>query len=434
MHPMASGFSLLLQRRFAPMFLCTCLSAFNDNYFKNALTILITYQLSQSMHANPASIISLAAALFILPFFLFSGIAGRVADRYAKHSLVRISKFTELFLFVCATIALLNAHIYGLLIVLFLLGVQATFFGPVKYAILPSLLKENELIAGNGMTEAGTFVTILLGTMLGGLLILQPHGAEIVGISMIAMSFIGLIASYYVPHTDTANKEVKLSFNPISTTIEMLKISSANPMIWFAILGISWFWAVGATYLTQLPVFTKNVIGGNEEIVTLFMATFSVGVGIGSLACNRIMHGKVNLRYAPWALLGIAITGFDIWFATANVHQATDQIIGIKNYLNDWQDWRLVLDLALLSICGGLFIVPLYTLLQTRGQDSMRARSIAGNNVINAFFISVASLAAAGAYSQGFDVRDVFFVTALLGFPASYWVLKKAQKFALLDS
>lgn len=426
---MASGFRLLADRRFAPMFLCTCLSAFNDNYYKNALTILITYQLSQSLHSNPASIISLAAALFILPFFLFSGIAGRVADRYAKHTLVRISKITEVLLFTCATIALIHAHITALLIVLALLGTQATFFGPVKYAILPSLLKENELIAGNGMTEAGTFVTILLGTMLGGLLILQPQGAYIVGVSMIAISVLGLIASYFVPHTNTANASVALSFNPFITMIEMLKLSFANKTVWFAIIGISWFWAVGATYLTQLPVFTKNVIGGNEQIVTLFMATFSVGVGLGSLACNRMMHGKISLKYAPWALLGITCTGLDIWFATANVHQATGQLIGLKDYLNDWQDFRLVIDLAILSICGGVFIVPLYTLLQTRGEESMRARAIAGNNVMNAFFISVVSLAAAGAYSQGFDVRDVFFVTALLGFPASYWVLRKTRTF-----
>jgi acyl-[acyl-carrier-protein]-phospholipid O-acyltransferase/long-chain-fatty-acid--[acyl-carrier-protein] ligase len=414
---MTSSLALLTSRRFGPLFACTCLGAFNDNYFKNALTILITYTLATQAGISTETFISFAAALFILPFFLCSGVAGVLADHYPKHQLVRILKLTELALFTAAFATLVIGNATAMLVVLGLIGVQAAFYGPVKYAILPQLLPREDILAGNGLTEAGTFVSILLGSTLGGLLILQPGGVWWVGGSMVLMGAIGVGLSRLVPAADVGHLGVAVSYNIWTTTRAMLRHAASNARILSAILCISWFWAVGVTYLTQLPVFTRDVIGGNEEVVTLFFALFSIGVGIGSALCHRLLKGEVNLRAARLALMGVALFGVDLWLAARNAHHGSESFIGIHAFLEEFTAWRMVFDLTMLSICGGLFIVPLYTLLQVESDEAMRARTIASNNVVNALFISGASLLAALAYAAGADVEDIFLATALMNLP-----------------
>lgn len=414
-------------RRFVPMFACSCGGAFNDNYFKNALIILLTYRLADMDGISSEALISLASALFILPFFLFSGIAGTIADNIPKHTLVRWLKLSELALCVIALPALLISHVWSLMIVLTLLGIQAAFIGPVKYAILPALLHPDELIAGNGITEAGTFLSILFGTMLGGLLILHPSGPWIVGVSMIAVGIAGLYASRFIPPLDLAHPSVKIGFNVWRTTIDMLRVAMANTRILCAILGISWFWAIGTAYLTQLPAYTKEVLGGNEHIVTFFFALFSIGIGIGSLLCNRLLKGELKTTYVPWAMGGVALFGFDVWLFSHHYPALGGELIGLAAFLGTLSHWRLIIDLCLIAICGGLFIVPLYTLLQAESQPAERARVIASNNVVNALIIAITSAAAAGAYALGFHVRDIFLAVALLNIPV-IWALWRYVK------
>ena len=404
------------------------LGAFNDNYYKNALIILITYLLADEVHVSVATFISMSAAVFILPFFLFSGVAGLIADRFPKHLLVRLLKATELALFIFAGLALMMHHIWCLQVMLFLLGTQAAFFGPVKYAILPELLEEKELLAGNGMIEAGTFFCILLGTLLGGLLIMAPHGTEIVAASMIGLGVVGVIASRYVPVTHALNPNLHISFNIFATTHAMIRHAFSTPALLVAIVSISWFWAIGATYLTQLPVFTKMIVGGNEEIVTLYNAIFSIGVGLGSLGCHTLLRGKVSLKFAPWSLLVIALLGIDLYFVALSLEAPTGTLIGLSQYFTQFSDWRIAFDLAMISIAGGVFIVPLYTTLQVESAPATRARTIASNNVMNAFFIAISSVAATVMYSAGLLVEQVLLIFSLMSLPLIALLWKWRQR------
>lgn len=404
------------------MFACTCTGAFNDNYFKNALIILITYRLADTEHVSAETLISLASALFILPFFLFSGIAGNLADHTPKHTMVRWLKVSELALCVLAVPALLIGHIWSLMALLTLLGGQAAFMGPVKYAILPALLHRDEMISGNGLTEAGTFLSILFGTMLGGLLILHDSGPFVVGLSMVGIGVLGLWASKRIPPLENLYPDVRINLNIWRTTRDMLRVAASKSRILCAILGISWFWAVGTTYLTQLPAFAKEVLGANEHVVTLFFALFSIGIGVGSLLCNRLLKGEVKMGYVPWALGGVALFGLDIWFVGHGYPAHSEGLIGLSEFLTVFANWRLVIDLSLMAVCGGIFIVPLYTLLQVESDPSQRARVIASNNVVNALIIASVSVGASIAYGMGLTVRDVFFAAWVLNLPV-IWAL-----------
>lgn len=409
------------------MIACTCLSAFNQNYFKNAFTILITYRLAEMTGNSAETLISVASALFILPFFLFSGIAGNIADHYPKQAVVRVLKIIEVALYIAAFGAMLSGEIWAMLVVLGLIGTQAAFFSPVKYAILPSLLHHDEMIAGNGINEAGTYISILIGTMLGGLLVLQPSGPYVVGIPMIILALIGIGASIYIPQSDRGNPTLPLSFNPVTTTWMMLKQSWANGRIFAGILGISWFWTLGALYLMQLPILAKNVLGVNEEIVTFLYALFSIGIGIGSLLCHTLLRGQVKMHFVPWAILGVSLCGADIWWSTAGMLHEGTQYTGFRDYLDTAHDWRMTFDFLMMAIFGGMFIVPLYTMLQVESDEHDRARAIASNNIVNAFFIAVSAVLIAVAYQHGADVRDIFIAAALINLPV-VWLIWKYVK------
>lgn len=396
------------------MFTCQAMSAFNDNYYKNALTILVIYELSSAMQIDTGILISLAAAAFIMPFFLCSALAGQLADRYPKYQLVRILKLTEMGLFVFAAAALYSGYAWFMLSILFLLGLQAAFFGPTKYAILPELLKPQELLAGNGLVEAGTFLAILIGTLLGGLLILREHGTHIVAISMLVMGVFGLWAAYKVPVTTQANPDVVPQANIFKSTFSMVNHARSNPRIFHAILGISWFWALGVTYLTQIPIFTKDVVGGNEEVVTFFTGLFSVGIALGSLACHRLLHGEVSFRYAPYALLCMTLGGLLVWWLGEHMPLHGEGYIGLRAYLDSASHVYLALALVGVSVAGGIFIVPLYTSLQAFSDIAHRARTIASNNVMNALFMALASAVATVLYSFKFSVSEILLIASLL--------------------
>lgn len=409
------------------MISCTCLSAFNQNFFKNAFTILLTYRLADSSGYSAETLISIASALFIIPFFLFSGIAGNIADRYPKQQVVYVLKIIEVLLYVAAFSVIISGSITGMLIVLGLIGTQATFFSPVKYAILPALLKEEEMIAGNGINEAGTYISILFGTMCGGLLILKENGPYYVGIPMILLAIIGVWAAKHVPSNEKGNATLPLSLNPFTTTWVMLKGAFANHRIFMGILGISWFWTLGALYLMQLPIFGKNILGVNEEVITYLYALFSIGIGIGSLLCHVLLKGAVRMTYVPWAIFGMSLCGADMWWATGGMQHTSDVFQGFSDFFDTTLEWRISFDFLMMSIFGGMFIVPLYTMLQVESAEHERSRAIASNNIVNAFFIALSALLMAQAYAMGADVRDIFIAAALVNLPV-VWLMWKYVK------
>ena len=427
-----TSFKLLISRRFGTMFACMGLGAFNDNFYKNALIIMTTYKLAKQIGVEPATLLSIASACFILPFFLFSGLAGEIADHFPKHRMVRALKLTEFILIILASFSLMFQHIWSLLVILFLLGVQAAFFGPAKYAILPELLKKEELLLGNAMIEGGTFLSILIGTLIGGLLILQPNGTAIVAITLVVAGFVGLVAAWRVPETLVMKKELRINYNVLSSTWKMVRHAFENPGLIFPILGISWFWAIGATYLTQLPVFTKEIIGANEKVVTLFNGVFTVGIALGSFYCPLLIKlvGKYAKNLSAVALTGVFAFGLDVCFIGRHVvPPPPNELFGLIEYLTASNTHlRLAVDLFLLAFCGGLFIVPLYTQLQTASDEHERARTIASNNVMNAFFIASASILAAVMFGLKFTVLQVLFVFALLNMPVIGALIYSAHK------
>lgn len=408
--------SLLFSRRFGWMFVTMALGAFNDNYYKNALIILVTYVLADSMAIKAEVLISIAAAAFIAPFFLFSGFAGMLADKFPKHQIIRVLKVTEIAILCLACAALLSHHASALLVLLFLLGTQSAFFGPAKYAILPELLTEKELLAGNGLVEAGTFICILLGTIFGGLLILLPNGTMIVGTSLIAISLLGALSGWRVPVTQAAAPTLHIPQNPFASLWEMIRTVWQHPAVLKPIIGISWFWAIGAVYLTQIPVFTKDVVGGNEHVVTWFLALFSIGIAVGSVVCQWIVKHFQPRHIASWSLSGVMLFGLDLAWVSYDITPHTN-FVGLADYLHGFNHYRITIDLFLMATCGGIFTIPLYTRLQLAAGNAQRARAIASNNVVNALFIAGASLLAAALYAIDWRVNDVLLLFAAANLP-----------------
>lgn len=415
----------MLTRRVGPMIACSCLSAFNQNFFKNAFIILITYRLAEATGHQAATIISIAQALFILPFFLFSGIAGTLSDHFPKQRVVLFLKLTEVGLYLAALACLASGNIWALMSVIGLIGTQAAFYSPVKYAILPSLLKPHEMVAGNGINEAGTYLAILTGTMLGGLLILREHGTLMVGTITIVIALMGVWASRYVPDNAPGNPALPVSLNPISTTWHMLKHAIQHKRTFAAILGISWFWTLGALYLLQLPLLAKNVFGLDETIVTMLYAAFSIGICIGSLLCHRLLKDELHMRYIPAAIFGISVFGLDLWWASLGLSHTGEHYRSWSNFFTSFTDWRLFFDFTMLAILGGIFVVPLYTMLQVESAEADRARTIASNNIVNAFFIATSALLIGVAYDTfGAAVQDILLAAALVNLPV-VWLIRK---------
>jgi acyl-[acyl-carrier-protein]-phospholipid O-acyltransferase/long-chain-fatty-acid--[acyl-carrier-protein] ligase len=418
---------LIFSRRFGSLFWCQTLTAFNDNFYKNAITILIIYKLAADMLVDTALLISAAAAMFILPFMLCSALAGQLADKYPKYLMVRIIKKYEMGLVVFAALALYSGNPWMMLSVLFLLGILAAFFGPAKYAILPELLKPEELLAGNGAVEAATFLAILIGTLLGGLVILSPNGIDIAAVVLLSMGAIGVISSHYIPVTKQRSTDVKPQWNIFASSWGMVCHARKNKRIFRSILGISWFWAVGATYITQIPIFTKEVVHGDEQVVTFFLALFSVGIAIGSLACHHLLHDRVSFKYAPWALLVMSLSGIDVWWLSQSLPISEGGFLNLSQFLDYTIHWHLVAAMVAMSFAGGIFTVPLYTSLQTFSDASVRARTVASNNVFSALFMALSSAAAAIMYGVGFEVQHVLLLASVLNLAFIRMFLKEVD-------
>ena len=384
-------FALLRKRRFGPFFWTQCCGALNDNLFKTALAILMTYNVSGgSVHSH--LMVNLAAALFILPFFLFSAISGQLADKYEKTFLIRRIKAAEVFIMGCAGVALLLDQTWLLLALLFAMGAQSAFFGPVKYSLLPQHLKSREIVGGNGLVEMGTFGAILLGTMAGGTLIAASHGAWCVATAVVFIALAGWWASRRIPPAPAADPELRIRWNLISETWRVMDLARRDKAIMRGMLGISWFWFLGSAYVTQLPNFVRTVLHCQPQVVTLLLALFSVGVACGSLLCERLSGGHVELGLVPLASLGMTFFGWDL--VRAPIGLPGLPMLGMWGFITSPGAWRVLLDLGVIGLCGGLYSVPLFAFLQTRTPAALRSRLIAANNVLNALFMVVSALCA----------------------------------------
>lgn len=398
---------LLASRRLLPLFVTQFLGAVNDNLFKSALVILIAFRDTTSSTATQI-IVTLATALFILPYFLFSATAGQLADKYEKAALVRLVKLWELGLMLLAAVGFWLDSMAYQLAVLFLLGVQAAFFGPVKYGILPNLLAEDELMGGNAIIEAGTFLAILIGTIGGGLLILAPRGPSIIAATQLTLAAGGWGASLFVPRVGRAAPALVINPNVAAETCAVLRHAFAHRDVRLAMLGISWFWLVGAAFLAQFPNYAKDVLRADNEVVTLFLTLFSIGIGIGSVLCGRVLRGEISARLTPFGALGMALFSFDCYFATGTAATGGAVLLNAAGFLSHPANWRLVADLLAIAVCGGFFVVPLYAVLQARSETAHRSRVIAANNIANALFIVISGAASAVLLQLGLSVPAIF--------------------------
>jgi 1-acyl-sn-glycerol-3-phosphate acyltransferase len=422
-------FGLLRARRFGPFFVTQTLGAFNDNVFKNALVILVTFGIAGLSPADVNLYVNLAAGLFILPFFLFSATAGQIAEKYEKSRLIRGIKLFEIVIMLLAVAGLALGSIPFLMGVLFLMGTQSALFGPVKYSILPQHLHETELVGGNALVEAATFLAILLGTMLGGWLMAQHGGAQWISATVVVVAVLGYLTSRGIPSAQPTAPELRINWNPVTETWRNFRFMQTNRTVLLAVLGISWFWFYGALFLSQLPNYTKLNLGGDETVVTLLLTVFSLGIGIGSLLCERLSGHKVEIGLVPLGSIGLTLFGIDLYFAQPEVATVTG--ISAGEFLKSASNHRVLWDLLLTGIFGGFYIVPLYALIQTRSEPSHRSRIIAGNNILNALFMVAAALIAIVLLDAGLSIPQLLLVAALMNAAVAVFIYSLVPEFLM---
>ena len=427
---MSGQFGLLKQQRFAPFFATQFLGAFNDNLFKNALVVLLTFQAAKWTTIKPELLANLAAGVFILPFFLFSATAGQLADKYDKAMLARLVKVLEMAIMGIAAAGFFLTSLPVLMAALFLLGCHSTLFGPVKYAILPQHLHADELVGGNALIEAGTFVAILIGTLAGGLLAGSVEHPAWIAVGGFVVALAGYLTSRGIPVAPAPVPGLKVGLNPLSETWRNIHFARQNRTVFLSILGISWFWLYGALFLAQFPAYAKNVLGGGESSVTLLLAVFTVGIGIGSMLCERMSGKHVEIGLVPFGSIGLTLFGLDLYFASpeALTGNAPHELLAL---LSLPAVWRVLFDLMMLGVFGGFFIVPLYALVQLRSSEEHRARIIAANNIVNALFMVVGALGAAALLGAGMSIPQLFGLAALLNALVAIYIYGLVPEFLL---
>lgn len=427
--PGHNQFALLKQRRFAPFFWTQFLGAANDNLFKFAFTVLVTYQLQIGW--LPASLAGLViGALFILPFLLFSATSGQLADKLDKRSLMVFVKRLEIGIMALAAWGFFGQHIAVLLACTFLMGLHSTLFGPVKFAYLPQHLSERELTGGNGMVEMGTFVAILLGNVAGGLIIAVPEiGAHHVGFACVGLALLGRFASHHVPPTPATDPALVINWNPVSETWRNLKLAQGNTVVFRSVLGISWMWFFGAVFLSLFPAFARDVLHGNEQVASLLLVVFSVGIGVGSLLCEALSRRHVEIGLVPLGAIGMSVFAIDLYFATRGLPSV--EVMALGAFLSQPAHARVLIDLALLSLFAGLYSVPMYALIQMRCRPTHRARIIAANNILNALFMIASALVAGALLQMGFTIPQMFLVVGLANAAVAFYIFMLVPEYLL---
>lgn len=409
---------LLKERRFLPLFLTQFLGAFNDNFFKTSLVVLIAFYNISLWGMGSALLVTAAAGIFILPFFLFSGIAGELADKYPKDKMIRWVKGFEIVIMSIAAVGFVTNSPALLMGVLFAMGMQSAIFGPLKYGILPEHLAEDELMAGNALIESGTFLAILFGQLIGGLILLYEFGLQMVAIGIVVVAILGWVKSLFIPKAIAADPSLNIRYNIFAVTWQGIKFGAENKRVFIAILCISWFWFVGATFLAQFPVFAKEYLYGNEQIVTLLLAAFSIGIALGTWICNKLTKGLPETKYVWWGALGMSVSIVLFYLAVITLPVYSGEPLGMFSFFGVFWNWLILATLILIAISGGIFTVPLYVVLQHDSEASHRSRIIASGNIMNALFMvisAVASLLVLGVL--GWSIPVVFVLTAVLSIP-----------------
>jgi 1-acyl-sn-glycerol-3-phosphate acyltransferase len=425
----ANQFALLGQRRFAPFFWTQFAGAANDNLFKFAFTVMVTYQLQLSwMQPSMAGLV--IGALFILPFLLFSATAGQLTDKFDKTKMIRFVKNLEIAIMLIAAWGFVRADAVILLGCVFLMGLHSTLFGPVKFAYLPQVLDARELTGGNGMVEMGTFVAILLGQVAGGLLVAVPQiGHLSVAIACVAVALIGRAVAQAIPPAPATDPGLVVNWNPVSETWRNLQLAHENIVVFRSLLGISWMWFFGAVFLSQFPSFAKEVLHGNEQVASLLLVVFSIGIGVGSLLCETLSRRQVEIGLVPLGAIGMSVFAIDLYFAARGLPAVPE--MGLGAFLRQSAHWRVMADLALLSLFAGLYSVPMYALIQLRSQPTHRARIIAANNILNALFMIGSSVIAGALLGAGFTIPQIFLFTGIANAVVAFYIFMLVPEYLL---
>ncbi|MFP3567694.1 MFS transporter [Paraburkholderia sp. SIMBA_030] len=426
-----SQFRLLGQRRFAPFFWTQFLGAMNDNVFKIGFTSLVTYQAARFSGVDPKIAAFLISAIFILPFVLLSATSGQIADKYDKAMLTRFVKSFEIVVMLIGGAGFWLHSAPLLYLCTFLMGVHSTVFGPVKYSYLPQHLSKAELVGGNGLVEMGTFVAILVGTIVGGAgAAFAEHGAVLLACACVAIALVGRAVSSFVPATAAPQPDLRINWNPVTETWRNLKLARENRTVFLSLLGISWLWFVGATFLSSFFRFAKDVLSANPDVVTVLLGTFSIGIGMGSLLCEKLSKRRIEIGLVPLGSIGMSVFAIDLFFAS-HALPAVGHLLSVGEFLARPAHWRVLADLFLLAMFGGFYSVPLYALIQSRSQPSHRARIIAANNILNSLFMIVSALMAMGLTAAGFSIPAIFLVTALLNIVVATYIYSLVPEFLL---
>ncbi|MCU9945802.1 MFS transporter [Pseudomonas sp. PDM13] len=425
-----SQFALLGKRRFLPFFVTQLLGAFNDNIFKQSLILAILYKLAIS--GDKTVYVNLCALLFILPFFLFSALGGQFGEKFAKDSLIRAIKAAEVGIMAVGALGFYLDNLWLLLAALFAMGTHSALFGPVKYSILPQALRENELVGGNALVEMGTFLAILAGTIGAGIMMSAERYEPIVAAAILITASLGYLASRGIPRAAAAMPELKLDWNIFSQSWRILQLGlGQRPSVSRSLVGNSWFWFLGAVYLTQIPAYSKDLLFGDESVVTLILTVFSVGIAMGSMLCERLSGGKVEVGLVPFGSIGLTVFGILLWWHSGGFPQGAAP--------HDWlavisvpQAWLILADIFGIGLFGGFYIVPLYALIQSRTAENERARVIAANNILNALFMVVSAIASILFLSvAGLSIPQLFLVVSLMNIAVNSYIFKIVPEFSM---
>jgi 1-acyl-sn-glycerol-3-phosphate acyltransferase len=426
---LSSQFSLLSQRRFGPFFWTQFLGAANDNIFKVAFTVLVTYKAAQWGGIDPKQAAFLISAIFILPFVFFSATSGQLADKYPKERIMQLVKSLEIGIMAIAAVGFFYHLPSALYVCVFLMGLHSTLFGPVKFAYLPQHLTDRELTGGNGLVEMGTFVAILIGsivgTTLGGM---GEIGVTAIAIIGLVVALLGRITAAFIPSTPASVPDLKINWNPLTETWNNLKVAKGNRTVFLSLLGISWLWFVGAIFLTSFTPYAKDVVGGDESVVTVLLATFSIGIALGSVLCERLSGHKVEIGLVPFGSIGMSIFAIDLYFASKGLGANN---IGAAGFLADSRHWRVLFDLFFLAMFSGFYSVPLYALIQSRCEPAYRARIVGANNILNAIFMIAASVIAGAILGANFSIAQLFLFTALLNAVVAIYIYTLVPEFLM---
>jgi 1-acyl-sn-glycerol-3-phosphate acyltransferase len=426
----SSQFRLLAERRFAPFFVTQFLGAFNDNVFRNGLVILITFQSIRIGGMNASQLANIAGALFILPFFLFSATAGQLADKYEKSMLFRRIKLLEIALMLIAAFALVTNSYAGLLFVLFLMGCQSTLFGPVKYAYLPQQLATHELIGGNALVESGTYVAIILGLLVGGISVTVDFANQsVLATCLVLIAVAGYLASRGIPATRAVDPGLRINLNAITETWRIVRFAREDRTVFLSIMGISWFWFYASAITIQVPAYTLDILNGNEEITTILLVAFAVGVGVGSLLCERLSDHRIELGLVPFGSIGLSVFAIDLFFTQPLLNPAAVSSVG--EFLSRANTWRILADLAMIGAFGGFYSVPLYALIQERAERTHLSRIIAANNIINSLFMVVAAVLALVLLNSGMSIPQFFLVLAAMNAVVAIYIYTLLPEFLM---